>query len=228
MTFLKVFRFVAIEFQISLHSSVRIALCHHVTFLLYIRKIIWRENQIFSLHDVKHELSDAVRTVTEKVKELVLVLSNSANHLPLAALVNVLLPNFLLRLNSQPCPCQHKINPGIARNYGTSMMTKLCTERYGTVYMADCNDQLFRMFEIAAMGIPQKTLNGISSEHKSYTDILEYQPALYLRLATTLDSFLARGVNSESWLNNHMQSEFEIELNIISDNCNSAEVTPGF
>ena len=207
-----------------MHSSIRIALCHHVAFLLYVHKADWSENQIFGLSDVKKELTDAVKTVTEKVKEF--IQSDSASQLPLAALVNVLLPNFLLRLNSQLTPLSAQDQPRDRDAlWYYSALTKLCTERYGTAYMADCNDRLFRMFEIAEMGILREALNGISAEQnllpKSYTDILEYQPALYLRLAATLDGFLARGMNSESWLNSNIQSEFGLELDVVDDNGNS-------
>jgi hypothetical protein len=193
--------------------------------LLYVHKVDWSENQIFGLSDVKRELTDAVKTVTVKVKEF--ILSDSAGHLPLAALVNVLLPNFLLRLNSQLTPLSAQDQPWDREAlWHYSALTKLCTERYGTAYMADCNDRLFRMFEIAEMGILREALDGISAEQnlllKSYTDILEHQPALYLRLAATLDSFLARGMNSESWLNSIMQPEFGLELDVVDDNCNAS------
>jgi hypothetical protein len=138
----------------------------------------------------------------------------------------VLLPNFLLRLNSQLTPLSAEGQPWDREAlWYYSALTKLCTERYGTAYMADCNDRLFRMFEIAVMGILREALDGIPAEQnlllKSYTDILEYQPALYLRLAATLDSFLARGMNSESRLNGIMQPEFGLELDVVDDSCNS-------
>lgn len=194
--------------------SVRIALCHHIALLLYVHKTDWHDNQVFGLNDLKQELTDAFNTVTDKVKQF--ILNGTARHLPLAVLLNVLLPNFLLRLNSQlSClSAEDQLLDGQGLQC-YSVMTKLCAQRYDTSYVAQCNDQLMRMFEIAEMNILAESSKGISVEQrtvlpKSYTDILEYQPAVYLRLATTLDILLATGINPENtraWsaLNGHRQ-----------------------
>ena len=208
---------IGLKLLANLPSSVRIALCHRVAFLLYVYKKSWRENQIFSLTELKHELTDAVKTVTEKVTEF--ILNGFAGHLPLAVLVNALLPNILLRLDLQlpSLSAQDQSRDRRALWY-YSMMTKVCTERFDTSYLADCNDRLCRMFEIAEMSNFQGNLS-----LKSHTDILEYQPSLYLRLAMTLDSFLASGMESESWSTNHMRPEFELGIGDVGDARNSVQ-----
>ena len=162
------------------------------------------EGDVARLDNCKPELNDAVTSITDKVKQL--IMNGSANHLPISAVAYTILPQLLAQLNLQlaSTDSEKRRNERIVRFY--SELDRLYNLRFDTAHVSSCIQKLLQVFNsiksdptiwATKTAQPGNQVNTHQSTAliptKSFSDIFKKRPAIYLRMANILDFSLSTG-----------------------------------
>jgi hypothetical protein len=144
------------------------------------------------------ELADAITSITDMVTRF--IMTGTANYLPLSAIACTALPQVLLVLNMHLSATSAEKSRHEHLLWFYSEMNKLGDLRYGVTFLNDCTHQLIKVFDSSRTGLRSTPSSSIITRRthstelrSSYSDILGFYPAIYLRLTAIMDFAFSTG-----------------------------------